>query len=232
MEPQERTIYLDLDGTLLDVRGRYWALHSHLVGRLGARSPLQRAYWGRKRRGLGLEAVLLDAGPAARREYRRRWLAEVETAAFLQHDRLLPGARDALARLGVRARLVLVTLRRNRRTLVAQLDHLGISGFFAQVATPQTPTEHESKAALIRRVDGLPGPGALVVGDTEADVAAARELGLRSVAVLSGLRDRAFLEARRPDYIIQSITELPRLLEGLGPDAPRAGGAGSLTVLT
>jgi phosphoglycolate phosphatase-like HAD superfamily hydrolase len=48
-----------------------------------------------------------------------------------------------------------------------------------------------------------------MVGDTEADVMAAKALGLVSCAVTSGLRSAEFLRALKPDYLIQSIEGLP-----------------------
>ncbi|MBI4571027.1 MAG: HAD hydrolase-like protein [Chloroflexi bacterium] len=74
-------------------------------------------------------------------------------------------------------------------------------------------TEALTKAALIRAA-GLAGDG-IVVGDTEADIAAARGLGLTLVCVATGLRSRRFLQELEPDYLLEAFAALPALLAGL-----------------
>lgn len=65
----------------------------------------------------------------------------------------------------------------------------------------------------------LPPPGAretLIVGDTVADVAAAKAIGARAAAVVSTVKTKerlASIEAAGPDFIIDSVTDLPALFE-------------------
>ena len=86
------------------------------------------------------------------------------------------------------------------------------------------PDLERSKVRLLREVaDGRRG-AVLVVGDTEEEITAARTLNLPVVAVLTGLRDRPFLEALQPDLIVPSVAELPGLLGSLLPALPVACG--------
>ena len=52
----------------------------------------------------------------------------------------------------------------------------------------------------------------MVVGDTEADVAAAREVGAVAVAVASGIRSESVLRRAEPDHLADDIRLLPQLL--------------------
>ena len=48
----------------------------------------------------------------------------------------------------------------------------------------------------------------MIIGDTEADVAAAKSIGAMSIAVTSGIRDYDFLEKLSPDVIIRSVGDI------------------------
>ena len=73
-----------------------------------------------------------------------------------------------------------------------------------QSATPGADPAFE-KARLIRKTVPADDP-AVVIGDTEADVAAANVLGYLSIAVASGIRDRDILEGDHPGYLVDDIS--------------------------
>ncbi|CAE8619709.1 unnamed protein product [Polarella glacialis] len=50
------------------------------------------------------------------------------------------------------------------------------------------------------------------VGDTVVDIDEGRNAGVVTVAVLTGTQSRQKLEAAKPDFIIESVAELPKLL--------------------
>ena len=52
-----------------------------------------------------------------------------------------------------------------------------------------------------------PAEDTWMVGDTEADIAAAKKHGIKSIAVECGIRDRAQLEAYEPEIYVQNFTE-------------------------
>ena len=211
------TVYLDLDGTLLDVSDRYWALHSDLVRRHGLNAVPPDEFWGMKRRRAPLPE-LLGGSDALRRAYWADWLRLIESSDYLAKDRLLPQAGHMLARLSDGHRLVLVTMRKHRSSLLAQMARFGIEDLFAKVLC--AGQDKQSKAALIE--EDLRAPAdALVVGDTEVDIEAGRALGISTAAVLTGLRDRERLAAVRPTFLLGSVLDLPDVLERLlqGDDA-------------
>jgi len=213
------TLYLDLDGTLLDICEKYYRLHSRIAADMGREALPKGAFWARKRKGAALEALLPDWEEAARAEYGRRWLAEIELPLYTRFDRLVPGAREALARLGPEFELVLLTLRRDGQELRRQLQRLGIEVTFNRLLVSGDYGEEElTKVQLLRLTE--PPQRSIVVGDTEEDVWAARALGSPVIAVLTGMRDRAFLAALSPDLIIESVALLPAVVQSvLSPTA-------------
>lgn len=214
------TLYLDLDGTLLDIREKYYRLHCRIATDLGRETLSEDAFWTRKRRGTALESLLPDWEKAAREKYSRRWLAAIELPAFTRFDRLVPGAPEALARLAPEFELVLLTMRRDGQELRRQLHRLGVSEYFSQLLVRGDHGGVElTKVQLLRLT--VPPERSVVVGDTEEDVRAARAVGSPVIAVLTGMRDRAFLATFGPDLIIDSVAQLPAVVQSiLSPPAP------------
>jgi len=59
---------------------------------------------------------------------------------------------------------------------------------------------------------GIDDPSTVLkIGDTVADVEEGRNAGVWTVSVLTGTQDRATLAAAGPDFILESVAELPRL---------------------
>lgn len=222
MSNRPPAICLDLDGTLIDIRERYYAIYSRLAQALGCEPTGKLEYWRRRRRGVPADALLAGLDAPARELFSQRWRFSIESPDCLALDTPIAGALDTLEQLSRRYRPVLVTLRRNRNALLEQLRNLGFAGLFAAILSPSTGAgSPESKAFLIRR-QSLGAAPAAIIGDSEADIEAAQALGVPSVCVLSGIRDRQFLSALSPNHIIDSVAILPSFLEGANPWDPVA----------
>ncbi len=50
-----------------------------------------------------------------------------------------------------------------------------------------------------------------LIGDTETDILAGKELGYVTIAVQNGIRDRNSLEKVNPDYMIDSLANISRI---------------------
>ena len=57
-----------------------------------------------------------------------------------------------------------------------------------------------------------PASDTWMVGDTEADIAAAKKYGIKVMAVESGIRDRTQLEIYQPDLIVQDLSTVVKLI--------------------
>lgn len=211
-------IFLDLDGSLLDVAPRYHRLHSDFVSRLGGR-PLEPAeYWEAKREGTREPALLARTGlspeAAARADAARlRW---IEGRRYLRLDRPWSWTLPVLQDLVRRAPLVLVTLRRRPDRLRRQLGILGLLPFFERVVAAPGDGTPEAKARLVREAGFTDLSGSVFVGDTEVDVASGRALGLRTAALSAGgLRTAARLAAWSPDALLEDLRQVPAWLDSL-----------------
>ena len=206
------TLYLDLDGTLVDVRRRHYLAYADTLLELGVTPLADRHYWTQRRRGARTFDLLSGCRHSQRQRFVETWLKRIESPEYLRLDTLIPGAIAALGCLAERYDLVLITLRRDGDSLKEQLARLGLTRLLSRVYWRMDCAGTSSKAQLIRRVSpGVAAPS-LVVGDSEADIEAARELGIQSVCVTTGVRNRSYLEAVGAHHVIRSISRLPELL--------------------
>lgn len=205
------TLFFDFDGTIVDVSGRYYALHLHCLK--DASKPISsNAYWTLKRDNVPEAAILAEHYPAEDfTAYEAKRMSLIEDPRFLEHDKLIPGARETLAQLSEAMTLILVTLRKRPDELRQQFDALDLRQYFKDVlvAAPNIGP-WQTKVQMIKPYIQT---GDWIIGDTDADVLAARHLGMTSCATLTGIRSEAKLSAMHPTHIISDITKLPNLLQ-------------------
>jgi phosphoglycolate phosphatase len=126
-------------------------------------------------------------------------------------DKVCPGVVPLLDHLSARGTaLALVTGNLTRigwRTLErAGLDRYFRFGAFGEMAA--------TRAGLARlaiewaRREGITGANISLIGDATQDVLAARENGIRSIAVRTGITPPEDLEASAPDILIDDLTYL------------------------
>ncbi len=208
------TIYLDLDGTILDVSGKYWHLHKSIMQLLDGPSLDIESYWQLRRQGLGIADIWKGSPKSQLKHYETLWLSQIEEPAYLRYDRLQPMAAATLGRLATRCRLVLTTMRHNPTTLLSQLESLELLPFFESWLCRGDLSEASSaRENLIRRDSKFDKRKSIVVGDTESEITAGRRLNIPSVAVASGIRSRELLASLQPTFLVDSMADLPALLE-------------------
>lgn len=207
------TLYLDLDGTLLDVRERLYAVHGEALRQLHKSPFLSLEKYLSLKRKKAPEAKILQPlalAPPELEQYRTFRLELLEQPLYLKKDTLFPWSKDILQQLHQKCSLILVTKRRFPERLRLQLRQLEIEGLFQAILVGN------SKADLLRqhhRQEPLDLKQTYLIGDTEEEIMAGKEVGLKTIAVLSGLRERALLEPFHPDAIMETLAELPLMLE-------------------
>jgi pyrophosphatase PpaX len=99
------------------------------------------------------------------------------------------------------------------------LAHVGLDGFFDVVVGLESCTRHKPDPEPVRiALDrlGVAPEAAAFVGDSPHDMAAGRAAGVTTVAALWGPFSRAQLAPSEPDYYIERMGELLRVVAGSG----------------
>jgi len=208
-------IMFDLDGTILDTKPAYIEA-ARIACQATGQQPLK-------------DVVALEI--PKRMEQRQSFVGIVQAdyKVFLQAYRKafyevstaktipIPGVASTLDILARKAKLAVITMRfAPAKSVCLELEQFSLDKYFAHVVTAlDTPNPKPSPEALIKAVTAmdLQMCECVIVGDSIIDVKAGKAAGSKTVAVLSGLYSRAELTRVNPDFIINSVLELPSIIE-------------------
>ena len=214
-EPQLAGVLFDWDGTLLNSYRADSQAYLAMFRELGCR-------WG-------LEELATHYSPDWYAVYRaaqipeKRWdeADRLWRAYYAKHpSKLMTGARVILRRLASRYKLGLVTSG-DRARVCGQLRDLELTRMFrARVCGGDTAEKKPHPAPLLMALKKmrLQAGECVYVGDTREDLAMARAVGMRAIAVLGPFPTEKSLRAAEPEFLLQGLRELPALLERLYPD--------------
>lgn len=216
-------ILFDLDGTVVNTIPHILASFRHATAEvLGA--PLA-------------DEVLLEHVGVPLAYQMRFFTDDEETAARLlasyrafnqaTHDemaRLYPNTLSALERLSAAGMPMGIVTSKSAMMAMRAIDLFGLGRFFAVVVSADDTPAHKPDPLPVlhaARLLSLDPAVCAYVGDSPADVAAARGAGAVAVAATWGVASRERLEAAGPDAIVDDIGSVPALF-GLGDGVPAA----------
>jgi phosphoglycolate phosphatase len=206
-------LFCDLDGTLIDVSVRHYKIYTEVTEQFNGKPLDKKTYWHLKRSKATWPELLPKSGLSADKveEYLEEFRKKIEDPEYLRIDKLVPGALEAIGLLATKYECYLLSLRRKQENLRAQLGWLDLAPHFTKILSGHSESDGvDVKVPLIRQTLG--DDKGVIIGDTEADIVTGKQLGLKTVAVLSGLRSRELLEVMQPDHLVASIAEAPTLL--------------------
>ena len=139
-------------------------------------------------------------------------------AHYAKHrPKLIAGARRILARLANAHHLGLVTSG-DRDRVTKQLHEFRLTSIFAaRVCSGDTLRKkpHPEPLRLALRKMQLDPLACVYVGDAPQDIEMARRAGVRAIGVLGPFPTEKRLRAARPDFLLESLEELPDALKRL-----------------
>jgi len=225
-----RIIVFDLDGTLVDTAPDLIDALNVLFVREGLSAiPLAEGRriigGGIKRlieRGLALENRTFTPAhvDALYRDYVDHYAAHIA-----DRSRPFPGVEAALDALGGRGDRLAVCTNKLAFLAVRLLDALKLSARFAAICGPDTFGVQKPDPEILRetvRAAGGTLADAIMVGDSETDIATARAAGVPVIAVDFGYTEGP-VAALGPDRLISHFDALPAALEAVRRGSGRAG---------
>lgn len=209
-------IFLDFDGTIVNISDRHYETYSQCTRTLGGAPISKNRYWKLKRRDTDWKIILplSQLSVDVEGEFLARFINLIESTEMLAMDTLFDDSLNVLRSLSRQHELHLISLRRSHQNLQRQVDDLGLSSLFTGIYSGHSETKDGvllKKAGIMRTVVGH--ANSVVVGDTEADIAAGQQLGIMSIAVTTGMRDHEYLSLLKPGYVVDSLTAAESILK-------------------
>jgi phosphoglycolate phosphatase len=219
------SIIFDLDGTLTDSRR---GIVGCLEGALRAYNVEWQgslAWFIGPPAGQSLARLMPDSEPAFRMQVLQHYRACYAATGWTRNA-VYPGIRELLTTLRERGvALYLCTSKREEFTHRI-LDHFALKQFFSGVVADRATSEHHDKAELLGELlldHDIDRSSAVMIGDREFDILAARAKGVASIAVGYGFGSPTELANRQPDAACDTVVTLTRFLLGRVPQAPGKG---------
>lgn len=210
----------DFDGPIMDVSERYYRVYQLCLEK--TRYPEQTItelskaeFWQLKRSHTPEIQIALKSGLDQQqgREFSQIRKQTVHTLPYFQYDVLVPTALNALSKVqAAGVDLAVMTMRRVRELDYA-FNQYDLGKFFPEnrrycLSNDYVKTRDvEDKPLLMARAlaELPPAADTWMIGDTEADITAAKKHNIKIIGVESGIRDRHQLESYQPDLILPDL---------------------------
>jgi pyrophosphatase PpaX len=203
----------DLDGTIVDSVELIVISFKHAMREVLGREVSREeaiAYVGRPLREqmVAFSPERADELVASYREFNHR-----------EHDRMLrlydgiPDLLDSLRKAGIKVGLV---TSKSRYTTKMAFDLTGIESYFdATICADESARNkpYPDPILLCLEAMGVAPAEAAYVGDSPADIQAARAAGVEAIAVAWGVFELEALIAEKPDRVVHTVPELMGILE-------------------
>jgi phosphoglycolate phosphatase-like HAD superfamily hydrolase len=227
MMSQEAVILSDLDGTLLEVRERFAIAQAATLLSLGYKVPVSRLR-SLYRFCLDAEKLLDILGISLTSEELHQYYVRIsnEFLANWQRSKLIPGVKEAFENLKSRTKTMrIITSRREIQKTREEVHKFGLDRIFDGVFTrgdlalvegveevPLYPFLEHRQRLIQLALGGLVLQSIVwVIGDSPAELEAAKGLGFFTVGVLTGFADHKDLEPFA-DHILDSAADIGQII--------------------
>jgi phosphoglycolate phosphatase len=215
-------VIFDLDGTLIDSLTAYTMAFNRTVDRHRLLPINLREMTDLLNQFISLDETLHRTYPHLSAEARAKFMTEMRNefiALAADHITLKPHAREVLGELKEQGKKIGIATGRMSEgdSKWRELRNLQIDDLVDAVVTAGETRPKPDPASLIKcALDlNLSLDECVFVGDSRADIIAARSAGVTSIAIPTGVASRQDLAAECPHCIIDSLSLLPGALHAL-----------------
>jgi phosphoglycolate phosphatase len=214
---QKTLILWDIDGTILHSTGAGMkALNAALETVFGIAGSFEGIEFAGRTDPLIIRQIFARFGieytPANFDRYIEGYVAALPGMLAANHARVLPGVAEILGRAaghpGVAQGLLTGNLRRGAEIKLGfhrLWDYFPVGAFADDSEIRNELGPHAHRRARGHWGDEFPLDRVWVVGDTPHDVACARALGARALAVATGMSSASVLASHGPDAVLESL---------------------------
>ena len=225
---EKKLLLFDIDGTLIASGGAgEHALRLGIKDRFGLDEDFRGIeIAGRTDSGIARQFFAkhsLPATPENTAAFFDAYLHHLPSLLSQKNGRLLPGILPLLDALKARPDMVLALLTGNlARGAELKLTHYGVWDYFefgayADDHHDRNQLGHFARTrALERHGADFPPERIYVLGDTPHDIACARAIGAKAVAIATGQYSRDQLAEHAPDFLFDDLSDVATVVTALG----------------
>jgi len=212
-------IFIDLDDTLINTSERHYTVYKDILESFGVSTYLSKEEFWRLKRD-GRKTVDLVPPSIPRDVFQSEWIEKIEDRCYLNLDKIIDGCHRVLSQLTEQGhKIVLVTLRQRKDNLFWELNKLGLTNYFDEIIVGST-LHLKTKVPLIKRyLDMSILSSSIIVGDSEIDILTGKQLGIVTIAVMYGVRSLRFLKKYIPDFYLDHLSKLPKIISRIDIDS-------------
>jgi len=227
-----KAVIFDIDGTLIDTFDAYCKVFNLGIAQYGL-GPVSREFLSdRVGKALSLREILEGIFPKGTDDLTFEACKTAIRGFFLQAEatevKPFPGITELfenLKRRGIKIGIATGRVSSNEDEW-KRFGRFGLDRFISAIVTSREIEYRKPAGDVIiecaRRL-GVPPEHCIAVGDTEPDIAAAKNAGAIVVAVATGQGDRESLSKAGPEIVFDSVTDLIAYLEAIGDSEESAG---------
>jgi phosphoglycolate phosphatase len=205
-------IFIDLDGTILDISEKAWRVYRDIMKENGRKYVSKKLYLSFGKNGAPIKKIIQKSGDGSiYGTFIKEWKKKIENADYLVLDKLPGARRKMLSWLSENFEVVLITLRSLPKSTFLQLKERKIDKFFKRVLVVPAKNrvsgpKWKLKYKTIKRCGGY--KDSIMIGDTGTDILAGKKLGMKTIGVLWGIRNKGVLKRYKPDFLVRTPKEL------------------------
>jgi len=206
MSYNSKKIFLDLDGTLLNIEDRYLNLFQYMCKQYHIDNISEFSFWELKRKGFTNVQILNKFGykDDVTNDFHKKWITLIEDNIWLQYDSLQKDTKNFLNQLKIKNfNINLLTGRNSRENLLEQLKNLDIYIYFKNIFNVNTSSMVTEKKTVLK----IHQPD-YFVGDSEFDYLSCKDLDVKFFCVSNGFRNFDFLKKNNIKNIYENLTIL------------------------
>ncbi len=210
-------VIFDMDGTLADSVEYFYTISLEVLNIAGAPRPSRDRVYELMRAGDDnpLAKLFPPDHPDPVATIKR--IVDSRMDAWMEHyhhnTEAIPGSLELLKDLHAQGFLLGIATSSGRA--LPYLDHWGVRHLFSGIIGREDVENRKPHPEPILKCLGhlgLTPQEVAYIGDSPIDVRASQAAGSYTVGVLTGTSDRAVMEQHGPDYILDSVAQLPEIL--------------------
>lgn len=210
-------VIFDMDGTLADSVGFFYEVSLEVLTIAGVPLPSRDHVYERMRAGDDNPLLKLFPPDYPDPEATIKRIVDTRMHAWMEHyhhkTEAIPGSLKLLHDLHAKGFVLGIATSSGRD--LPYLDNWGVRHVFAGIiGREDVENKKPHPEPILKCLDrlGLQSHEVVYIGDSPIDVHASKAAGSHTVGVLTGTSNRAVMRQHAPDYILESVTELPKIL--------------------